>query len=187
MKYNKKTNVQLQKALNKFVQPERGVSSSSGQRQDDVWNEEGILKQIELKYIKSDGWIVIVDNTPYRCTYTSNIMEIPEGIQKNGYLVPTKNIKVKVSLDKISREYNIISIIDDTPQNILQTGTISLEKDNGYLVVGSGNSEIAYNENKISIDDNSVDIVGSTIKFNGEPLEDSILKAVDDFKKENGL
>lgn len=186
--YNKKTNNQLKQALNRFNKSEVGKSNVKDEgRIDDVWNAEGVLRQIELNYIKEDGWIVDSEGGPYRCTFTSIAMEIPEGIIRNGYLIPTKEIKVKMSVDRVSGEYNILSLVNENPLNILETGTITLEKDDSYLIMGGTSAQIAHSENSISINEDEIDISSSSIKFNGETIENNAESAINKFLEENDL
>lgn len=106
--------------------------------------EEGVLVRIDKRNINGNGWRVKVGNKTYNCSYGDNISYRPDCVENGHYLIPKKECKVEVSIDKKSKIYTITKIIGK--KNTIQMTSKSV------TLKGGGNAGLKVDEENVSVD-----------------------------------
>ena len=105
--------------------------------------EEGILVRIDKRKINDNGWRVKVGNKTYDCSYGDNISYRPDCVETGHYLVPKKQCKVEVSINKKSKIYTITKILGKKNTIEMTNKSITLK--------GGGDAGLKVNEDNVSV------------------------------------
>lgn len=169
------TNKKFRKHFQDFAstKTKKGHLNESERDTDEIKHEKGILTKIEKSKIESDGWIVEVgkgdDKKTYNCTNTTGVLNIPDSTETDLYYVPTSQIDVDVTLDTVSKIYQItrikslnnhVAYQSDGELVITNSGTTSLTED-------AEGGKITISQTKVTIDGDNV-VNGNTSTDNLE-------------------
>lgn len=176
---------------------------NSEERTDKVLFETGELKKIIKDKIDSNGWVVDVDGTIYKCIFEQSIMTKPECTESELYLIPKQKTVVNVSLDKESKIYKITSIIglnvgffsvegDATIVTTAETDTsqISIINQSAEVNINNDGVNITHNDTEISISDEGISLNGEVLNINNIKITmnpNALDNATKIFEEENDL
>lgn len=158
---------------------------------------EAKILRINMEQISGNGWICegTKDEKIYSASVASEVYNIPDGVEKKGYLYPNSTINVTLSVDNYRRKYQItefkgdFSGIDnwkkaDTTVVANQDVALALTSSAGRIEYNDGDTQnnITVEKGKIEINADNINLKGN-VKLDEKPLYDTMHSIVDDENK----